>query len=95
MTIPEQRPEKLRVGLFAYDLVKDGPLAALVSRALQLFAGKDGLDVFLVALGTPDKESPPAKNLADFFRALGRLITLRHPASEELQRKLSEQAAGL
>jgi hypothetical protein len=75
-TIPEQRPDRLRVGLFAYDLVKDGPLAGLVSRALQLFAEKDGLDVFLLAMGPPDKDYPPAKNLADFFHGRGRLITL-------------------
>ncbi len=47
-----------------------------------IFAGKDGLDVFLVALGTPDKDYPPAKNLAEFFR---RGEGAHHPASEELQ----------
>ena len=81
MTIPEQRPAKLRVGLFAYDLVKDGPLAGLVSRALQFFAEKDGLEVYLVALGTPDKYYPPAKSLADFFRDRGRLIILPEKCS--------------
>jgi hypothetical protein len=81
MTIPEQRPAKLRVGLFAYDLVKDGPLAGLVSRALQFLAEKDGLEVYLVALGTPDKDYPPAKSLADFFRSRGRLITLPEKCS--------------
>jgi hypothetical protein len=53
MTIPEQPyPDKLRVGLFAYDLVKDGPLAGLVSRAFCWSTG-ECLEVFLVALGTP------------------------------------------
>ena len=75
ITIPERRPDKLRVVLFAFDLLKQGPLVDLVTGALQGLAAKDALDVFLVA-ETADRKYPPAKRLADFFQGRKRLITL-------------------
>ena len=75
MTIPTRRPERLRVGFFAFDLLKDGPLVGLVTGVLQRVAARDALDVFLVA-ETPDRRYPPARRLAEFFERTGRLITL-------------------
>ena len=90
MTIPTRRPDRLRVGLFAYDLLKEGPLTCLVTGALPLLAAKDGLDVYLLA-ETADWKYPPAKRLAEFFLRRGRLITLpANSKSDKWLKKLLE-----